>query len=147
MARLAEQDRAKFAYEHVQQNRDAGGGAKGKLAGEYRQLVRGLPAMIQQCGLGQTMAFLASKAEWISGKANLHDRRPKNEFAMALVDLEKRLGQFPFAQGKDGVPKALMDGDSRGYRMATTEALAYLQWLKRFAEAAIDKPEHETARG
>ena len=141
MGRLAEQDRANFAYERVRQH------SQHADAGEYRQLVRGLPAMTQQCGLGQTMAFLASKAEWIDGNVNLHHRKPKNEFAMALVDLEKWLRQFPFAQGKDGVLKALMDGDSRSYHMATTEALAYLQWLKRFAEAAIEKPERETVRG
>ncbi|CAI4031137.1 CRISPR type III-B/RAMP module-associated protein Cmr5 [Nitrospira tepida] len=133
MGRLAEQDRAKFAHDRIQKNRDAGGETNGKLAGEYRQLVMGLPAMIQQCGLGQTMAFLASKG--------------KGHHAMALADLEEWLERFDYAKGKDGVLKALMDGDSRGYRMATTEALAYLQWLKRFAEAAIEKPERGTARG
>jgi len=128
MARLAEQERAKFAYERVQKRREEGGGEKGDLAGKYRQLVVGLPAMIQQCGLGQTMAFLASKA--------------KDQHAMALGDLEEWLRR-DYAKGEDGVLKALMDGDSRAYRMATSEALAYLQWLKRFAEAAIERPERE----
>ena len=124
MARLAEQERAKFAHEQVQVHSDR------KEAGNYRQLVIGLPAMIQQCGLGQTMAFLASK-----GKSGHH--------AMALHDVEKWLERFDYAKGKDGVLKALMDGDSRSYRMATSEALAYLQWLKRFAEAAIERPKRE----
>lgn len=134
MGRTAEQERAKFAYERVQKNRDNGGGVKEKVAGDYRQLVVGLPAMIQQCGLGQTMAFLASK------------ERERRHFRMALGDLEEWLKRFDYAKGKDGVLKALMDGDSRNYRMATTEALAYLQWLKRFAEAAIEKPERERER-
>ncbi len=123
MGRLAEQDRAKFAHERVQRNRSDG------KAGEYRQIVVGLPAMIQQCGLGQTMAFLASKG--------------KGHHALALADVEEWLKRFDFARGAQGVLKALMDGDSRGYRMATVEALAYLQWLKRFAEAAIEKPARE----
>jgi CRISPR-associated protein Cmr5 len=121
MGRLAEQDRAKDAFERVSHHKVSND------AGEYRQLVRGLPAMVQQCGLGQTMAFLASKRE--------------GHYAMALDDIREWLKRFDYAKGKDGVLKALMDGDSRGYKMATTEALAYLQWLKRFAEAAIEKPE------
>ncbi|MGH7390115.1 MAG: type III-B CRISPR module-associated protein Cmr5 [Candidatus Rokuibacteriota bacterium] len=141
MSRLAEQeqDRAKFAYEQVQKNCEAGGGREGKLAGDYRQRVVGLPAMIQQCGLGQTMAFVKSKAKE-------KDHEPLNGYAMALTDLERWLERFDYAKGKDGVLKALMDGDSRRYRMATTEAFAYLQWLKRFAEAAIEKPERESER-
>lgn len=127
MGRLAEQERAKCAFERVQTNKGA------KNAKDYRQLVRGLPAMVQQCGLGQTMALLASKGN--------------DHHAMALADLEEWLKRFDYAKGKDGVLKALMDGESRGYRMATTQALAYLQWLKRFAEAAIEKPEHEEGRG
>lgn len=127
MARLADQDRARFAFDRVERNKAAGGGPKGELAGEYRQLVVGLPAMIQQCGLGQTMAFLASKG--------------KDHHAMALEDLRDWLKRFPFAQAKPDVLQALMAGDGRGYRMATAEALTYLQWLKRFAEAGIDKPE------
>jgi CRISPR-associated protein Cmr5 len=89
--------------------------------------------MIQQCGLGQTMAFLASKG--------------KGHHVMALNDLKEWLKRFPYAQGKPDVLLALMAGDSRGYRMATTEALTYLQWLKRFAEAAIEKPQQEPERG
>lgn len=126
MARLAEQDRARHAFDCVQGRKDA---AK---AGDYRQFVRGLPAMVQQCGLGQTMAFLASKRG--------------GEHGMALLDLESWLGQwlarqFPLVRADKGVLAALMDGDGRQYRMATAEALAYLGWLKRFAEAAIGKPE------
>lgn len=126
MARLAEQDRAKFAYERVQAHTDK------PKAGDYRQLVVSLPAMIQQCGLGQTMAFLASKG--------------KDHHAMALADLEEWLKRFDYARGKDGVLKALMDGDSASYRRVTTEVLAYLQWLKRFAEAAIERPDRQTER-
>lgn len=126
MARLAEQDRAKHAFERVQPR--AGGGE----ARKYRGLVRNLPAMVQQCGLGQTLAFLKSKRG--------------GEHGLALEDLESWLGPwfkraYPQVKIERGVLLALMEGDSRLYRIVTGEALAYLQWLKRFAEAAIERGE------
>jgi CRISPR type III-B/RAMP module-associated protein Cmr5 len=33
--------------------------------------------------------------------------------------------------------------DSQNYRLATSEALAFLQWLKRFAEAELDSEDDD----
>lgn len=92
---------------------------------KYGSLVRGLPAMIQTDGLGQTLAFLLAKAK---GSSN-------SEHGAAYNHLSEWLGaneQFGF--GKDAFVW-LLKQDSDVYRQAAAEAQAYLGWLKRFAEA------------
>ena len=91
---------------------------------EYGRLAREMPTMIQVNGLAQTLAFLKAK------KKQHH-----------LLIFEHLSGwvcnQLNFQNGDllDNVIKI----ESQEYRRTTSESLAYLQWLKRFAEAAIDK--------
>lgn len=108
-----EQERAKKAWEQVS-----------KVAGnkEYLSAVRGAPALILSCGLGQTIAFYCSKggaqktlgdhlAEWL-----LRNAQSQSKSAEALLN-------------------EIMNNDSARYRQLTSEAMAYLVWLKRFADA------------
>ena len=100
---------------------------------KYGSLVRGLPAMIQTDGLGQTLAFLLAKAK---GSSN-------NEHGAAYNHLSAWLGadkQFGFG-GNAFV--WLLKQDSDVYRQAAAEAQAYLGWLKRFAEAKGWKADEE----
>lgn len=88
---------------------------------EYASLVRGFAAMIQHDGLGPALAFLKAK-----GKEH-HEA------------LNKHLSDWVLPQmGADGHKELLewlLTQDSATYRHAATETLAYLNWLKRFAEA------------
>src|SRR2546421_1327641 len=62
-----EQKRGAQAWRYIQQE------VKGKgetLEKEYRSLARGLNAMIQINGLGQTLGFLKAKGKGDSGKAH-----------------------------------------------------------------------------
>lgn len=90
--------------------------------GKYGSLVRGLPALIQSDGLGQTLAFLLAKGK---GNNNAHQLAYNQISAWVTQQL--------------GVHEKLLDfllkTDTATYRRAATEALAYLQWIKRFAEA------------
>lgn len=82
----------------------------------------GMPAMILMNGLGQTAAFYKSK-----GKAhytNLYD-----ELSKWLIRSDK-----PYA-GKENMLKGIVEGNAKDYRAAQVEALAYLQWVKKFAKA------------
>lgn len=92
---------------------------------EYVSLVRGAGASIMTMGLGQTLAFYQAKGE------KHHEQLAKALAAWLLNESP------PNEAGATGarLMKDIMEHDSRWYRRKTSEALAYLTWLKRFAEA------------
>lgn len=99
----------------------------------YRSLIEGLPAMIVANGLGQTCAYLLSRAE-----NNPH--KPESKLYEHLqVWLTTRVGGL---HGR--LLDALMQADVGTYRRAQIEALAYVQWLKRFAQAELPKGDGRT---
>lgn len=113
-----QQQRAAHAWEQVEQI-----DRKFRDKKEYGSLVRGLPAMIQHDGLAPTLAFLKAKAK---NKKDNHHWEAYNQVAEWVT------GQL----GLEGdLLEYLIKHDSTIYRYATAEALAYLSWLKRFAEA------------
>ncbi len=116
--RLLEQERAAHAYQRVKN-------AKGKCDRELKSLARSAPASIQSNGLGQTVAFWRAKKE-------------KHHLALydALSDwLKKQLG---LPADCDVLEWIASKASSIEYRHATAEALAYLNWYKRFAEAELE---------
>jgi CRISPR-associated protein Cmr5 len=118
-----QQQRAAHAWQQVEQ---ADGELKGQTRKEYGSLVRGLPAMIQHDGLAPTLAFLKAKDK---NKQNTHHWRAYEQ----LSDWVK--SQVTFEVKSNDLLECLIKNGSKTYRHATTEALAYLSWLKRFAEA------------
>lgn len=114
-----EQRRAAHAWKQIEAV------AKQDYKKEYAQLVRGFAAMIQHDGLGSALAFLDAKAK---GKgANQHHDLHQHLSAWVLKEMNA-------ADHKTLLTWLLLQ-DSATYRHATTETLAYLGWLKRFAEA------------
>lgn len=117
--RSLEQKRANHAYEAVTKAK----GEKEKEK-ELRSLARSAPASIQSVGLGQTLAFWKAK---------------KEEHHLALYNalsgwLKEQLG---IEESRDLLEWIATTADSLQYRQATAEALAYLNWYKRFAEAEL----------
>ena len=103
---------------------------------EYGSQARGLPAMIQTNGLGQTLAFLKAKGKNEDDKAyqRLYDHLSAWGFEHLTGNKDKK--QLPSSQDKtDDLLEWLIHHDSAVYRRATAEALAYALWLRRFAEA------------
>lgn len=96
----------------------------------YRSLVEGLPAMVVANGLGQTCAYLLSRAE---GKREKVERRLYEQLQQWLT------GRVAGLQGE--LLDTLMKADVGTYRRAQVEALAYVQWLKRFAQAELPRSE------
>jgi CRISPR-associated protein Cmr5 len=92
---------------------------------EYGSLVRGLPAMIQHDGLAPTLAFLKAKKKD-------HHLRVYNQLSAWFTPSENH---HPPIEIKGDLLEYLIKNNSTSYRQITTEALAYLSWLKRFAEA------------
>lgn len=110
-----QQRRASSAYQQVESLNDK------SHKGEYGSLVRGLPAMIQTDGLGQTLAFMQAKGKPQHKDAYRH-----------LQEWLSKKEQFNFT---GDLLQWLLRQDTNTYRQVTAEALAYLVWLKRFVEA------------
>jgi len=119
-----EQKRAKQAWQDVSND------VKGKgFASEYKALAASAPADIQTNGLGQTLAFWRSKG-WGKGK-------PQNNEHTALYNhISTWVIQKMGVEG-DLLRWITQTADSTRYRQATVEALAFLGWLKRFAQAEL----------
>jgi CRISPR-associated protein Cmr5 len=123
--RTIEQGRAKFAYEKVQEIK---GYAEAKRK-EYKSYAKKLPMMIKTNGLGPALAFANSKdayklifshiSSWI--KENPRTAQDPN-FKELREDKNKDLVAF------------VIKCDSDVYKMVTLEILAFLNWLRRFAE-------------
>jgi CRISPR-associated protein Cmr5 len=128
--RSLEQIRAARAWACVTQVRD-----KGKdYAKEYGSLVKSGPADSQANGLGQTLAFWRAKG-YDKGK-------PKAGGANAHYQLLDHVSGWVRSQLKLSGSKEVLewmaeDASTDQYRRATTEAIAFLSWVKRFAEAEL----------
>lgn len=99
-----------------------------KHCGSYQKdhvnVAKSLPALMMNSGLMQTLAFCHQK-----GGAH------EEVAAQLRAWLQQR---FPETGGSDfdSFMKGLMQSDPRTYQMVTTEALAWLKWLRQLAAAA-----------
>ncbi|HRE46691.1 MAG TPA: type III-B CRISPR module-associated protein Cmr5 [Aggregatilineales bacterium] len=105
-----QQKRAAQAWKDVQ---------SAKKIKEYPSLVKGFAANVQRDGLGASLAFLQAKGK------DEHNALNRHLSSWVL----KELGW----QGQT-LLETLLTKNTADYRRATAEVLAYLLWLKRFAE-------------
>lgn len=100
-----------------------------EFRGKYGTLARKAPALITSMGLGQTLAFLRAKG--------------KNDGWDEHTILSRHISGWVVGQiGKTGdLLDVVRQESSEVYRQATAEALAFLGWLKRFAEAELPEAE------
>jgi len=106
----------------------------------YSSLARKVPMLVLTNGLGQTLAFL--KAEGKNDPADEHTVlfRHLSDWVLSQV--------APSATASNGdLLQWVLENDSVAYRRATTEALAFLTWLKRFAEAELPTEEGDNMPG
>lgn len=116
-----EQKRAAAAWACVVDVRDNHTSYKG----DYSSLARSAPTDIQTNGLGQTLAFWRAKG--------------KDYHKKIYVDFSTWL-QTRIPESKPDVLEWVMQrANTNDYRRATAEAMAFLQWLKRFAEAELSE--------
>ncbi len=115
--RTLEQQRAAHAWGQVQE------GKKKAKQKELKSLARSAPASIQSNGLGQTVAFWKAKNE---------------EHHQALYAALEGWLQNQLRFSDPLLQWIAAKADSAEYRYATAEALAYLNWYKRFAEAELE---------
>ena len=120
--RTLEQDRAKGAWKVVQ-------AAKKKPDSEkYGQLAKKGTTDILTSGLGQTLAFWKAK-----GKSH-HLALFEDVSAWVIERMKIKADQGLLVW-------VINEANSVTYRQARVEALAFLAWVKRFAEAELTKEE------
>lgn len=128
LAQLWEQKRARCAWENVQEiNRLEDKDSKKR----YRTLAQRTPVLVLTNGLGQTAAFL-------------HDENKKDAAEERLYQHLSSwlLGRIGGVRPQEGLLEAITQRwTSAQYRRANDEALVFLTWLKRFAEAVLPEPE------
>src|SRR6266567_3078 len=122
--RYSEQKRGAQAWENIRVIKDLDKqSADKKLEKEYRSLARGLNAMIQINGLGQTLGFLKAKGKNDEKKAHYlllthltWWMQEAKHFRAANSEVMKK--------GYDGLLRWVLDPDtsSDDYRRATTES-------------------------
>ena len=137
----SEQERGRQAWANI---RDIKKVQNDTLEKEYRSLARGLNAMIQINGLGQTLGFLKAKGKQDAKKAHYLLLKHLTEW-MQDPHHFKAVNIEVMKNGHDGLLQWVTDEatNSADYRRATTECLAFGVWLRRFAEAELQGSEEE----
>jgi CRISPR-associated protein Cmr5 len=138
----SEQQRGRQAWENIQHIKELDASTDKKLEKEYRSLARGLNAMIQINGLGQTLGFLKAKSK-------NDEKKPHYQLLLHLTNWMQEPEHFKASnsavmqRGYDGLLRWVTDAgtSSDDYRRATTECLAFGVWLRRFAEGELKEPE------
>jgi CRISPR-associated protein Cmr5 len=104
------------------------------LLKNYRSYVKKIPTMILSNGLGQTLAFIKSKSEKGNAYKLIYEQLTeyiRNPYTTRI--------QMP--EDKKELVEWVISCGSEKYRYITQEILAFLNWLKRFAEGLIEEEE------
>lgn len=126
-----EKGRAEFAYKCVE---DATKKSDDKKKKEYRSYVRKIPTMILTNGLGQTIAFVKAKSE----DGNAYELLYKQLTDYLKSDSTTRINM---PNNENDLLNWIVSCNRHNYRYITQEILAFLNWLKRFAEGLIEDEE------
>lgn len=89
----------------------------------YKAVASSFPAMIRMNGLGQALAFLRSRKADEYQKVYAHVSQWLCAPGNVLAESGDALGE-------------LVKRDAATYRQAEAEAVAFMVWIKRYAEAA-----------
>jgi len=110
---------------------------------DFRSHTKKMPAMILNNGLGNAIVFAFAKGwdellralcEWVINNQDCPVYN-KNEKSSKCVGKDSSLENNPLV-------RRILNSDAEEYRALTDEILAYLNWLRRFADALLkDKEE------
>lgn len=120
-----EQSRARFAFQCAEKASKSGKPKK------YKSYAKKFPMMIKTNGLGSALAFAFSKKKQGNNWERLY-----NDVSSWIKQPQKiyLLGNFSNKE----IAQAAIELDSQSYRCLTIEVLAFLTWLRRFAEGLIE---------
>jgi CRISPR-associated protein Cmr5 len=111
-----EQQRAQDAWEKC-----------AKYSKEHVNIAKGLPALIMNSGLMQVLAFC-------------HEKKGANEVVAQHLRawLNRRFNGVDRDPGFETFMEALMNAKPSDYQAITTEAFAWLRWMRQMAAARVD---------
>lgn len=114
-----DQERAQLAWKHIHAVQESKLDAK-----RYGSTVHGLPALMRNAGLSQALHFVLS--------------RNKPEATQALAHLAEQLKRVDRTiTGVEPMLKAVREADLGAYLRLTQEALACVNWYKRFVQGVL----------
>lgn len=105
-----------------------------KKYGHFGSYVQRLPATIVMNGLGQAMA-----GELAAGRGGKDDDERAHRTLFELV--ESWLQESKAYSSESGLMESIVKSSQEDYVRAQAEALAYLDWLKKFSQAYLDSDE------
>lgn len=135
MMHTLEQERAKHALARVREVEKAFAGKQQQQQSNYGSYVKELPTHIVMNGLGQAVATLLERS-----KRKATDTKAYQLLSMHLESWLCRPGG-PYA-GHKTLIDAIVTCDQATYVRAHADALAYLVWLKKFAQAFLVAPQN-----
>lgn len=124
-----DQERAKKAWDSIDY---VDLKCEGKFKEEYRSIAMKLPTMIVTNGLGQALAFLKSKSK--GKKGNAHEKIYRD-----LEDCLFKNKDILWDGTKGELIEKVINLPNDKFRLVTSEALSFLSWVKRFADAVLKK--------
>ena len=96
---------------------------------EHVNVAKGLPALIMNSGLMQVLAFCHEKGKKEKGKCH------EDVAADLRTWLQRQFPQLIASADFEHVMQELMKAEPRNYQAITTEAFAWLRWLRQMAAA------------
>jgi CRISPR-associated protein Cmr5 len=133
--RSMDQERAEFALKKIQ---SVVGGPDEEHKKEVRRYLNNLPALIRMNGLGQALAFCLTKKK---KKPDDKDTAHETIYYMVSAWLCDASSKGRIFNESTDVISAITQSDMAHYMAAQNEALALLQWLKKFAVALLPAKE------
>jgi CRISPR-associated protein Cmr5 len=121
-----ERGRAAFAYDCAKE------GASFEKKSEYKSYVKRIPMLIKTNGLGATFAFMFSKGGTYN-EIGTHIIKWLRSEGQITVKLDPAVKEFKDLAGFS------ITLNSSQYRLLTSEVMAFLGWLRRFADGLIEK--------
>jgi len=117
-AQTRQQKRAKIAYDCIKKVEPLT-----DVKDDYSNLAKKFPALVQSCGLAQTIAFVEAK-----------DKR---------TNYLKHLSKVMARNENEDLGTASREADLIEYQRLSYEAIEAATWLKRYSEALLEKDERE----
>lgn len=123
-----------------------------KKFSEYTSLVKKFPAMLNNNGLGQSLAFIYSrskkqKGRTADGKLYVHLSQWLLRSDINKIEPVSACYSPPYEESYQGngdaLIKAVMDGSMDIYLQATTETMVFVEYLRRFADSLTEKNSSE----
>lgn len=110
-----------------------------ELAKKFRSYAENLPAVIVRNGLGQALAMEAANGK-VGTNADKADQKAHKELYEIVANwvLEKVYGRQANMRPLQVIDE-IIKSDQNRYMRAQQEALLLLQWVKRFANATIER--------